>query len=216
MTLRLHRSGRLRTWIGGRLGGDFALGDRVWRRILHGLCAVALVYYYLPAHFFLLVTNEVALLLALLLVLVLEVGRHIAGLELPTIRPYEQGRVASYAFFAIAIVAAILVLPEPIAAAVVLGTALVDPLVGELRVARATPAVLWGVPTLAYLLLAFVGLAVIGGWPVGISLGLAALAAPFAVAAERPTSRIVDDDLLMTFVPAVVMVVAVLALRLPG
>ncbi|MGD0256314.1 MAG: hypothetical protein ABSB90_00305 [Thermoplasmata archaeon] len=216
MPLRLHRRGRFRSWLGARFGGDLELGDRIWRRVLHGLCAAILFYYLLPEEFFLFAPKEVVLVLALVAVLLLETLRHLAGLELPTIRPYEQRRVASFAFFAVAIVVAILLFPEPIAAAVVLGTALVDPLAGELRIARVRAAGLWAVPVAAYAGLAFVGLALIGRWPVLDSLGLALLAAPIAVAVERPKTRWVDDDLAMTFVPAVVLyVVAVLVLRLP-
>jgi len=184
--------------------------------VLHGLCAAVLLYYLLPDGFFIVAPKEVVLVAALVAVLVLEGLRHLVGLELPTIRPYEQKRVASFAFFALAIVLAVLLFPEPIAAAVVLGTALVDPLVGEMRVAGFRRATLWAVPILAYAGLAFVGLQLVGRWPVLDAIGLAVLAAPIAVAVERPKSRWVDDDLAMTFVPAVVLyVVAVLMLRLP-
>ncbi len=217
MTLRLHRSGRFRRWLGNRLGGDLELGDRIWRRVLHGLCAAVLVYYLLPNGFFLVAPKEVVLILALLAVLVLELLRHLVGLELPTIRPYEQKRVASFAFFAVALVLAVLLFPEPIGAAVVLGTALVDPLAGEMRVAGYRRAALWSVPAVVYAGLAFVGLQVVGRWPIVDAIGLAFLAAPIAVAVERPKSRWVDDDLAMTFVPAIVLyVVGVLVLHLPG
>ncbi|MCI4373285.1 MAG: hypothetical protein L3K02_06560, partial [Thermoplasmata archaeon] len=194
MTLRLHRRGRFRAWLGMRLGGDVELGDRVWRRVLHGLCAAVLLYYLIPDGFFIVAPKEEVLIAALALVLGLEALRHLAGLELPTIRPYEQRRVASFAFFAVAIVLAVLLFPVPIAAAVVLGTALVDPLAGEMRVAEFRRAALWGVPIVAYAGLAFAGLALVGRWPVLDSLGLAVLAAPIAVAVERPKSRWVDDD----------------------
>ncbi|MCI4365460.1 MAG: hypothetical protein L3K10_05290 [Thermoplasmata archaeon] len=216
MTLRLHRRGRFRAWLGARLGGDAQLGDRIWRRVLHGLCALVLLYYLLPNAFFVVAPKDEVLVLALFAVLLLEVLRHLAGLELPTIRPYEQRRVASFAFFAIAIVVVVLLFPEPIAGAVVLGTALVDPLAGELRVARRSVAVLWAVPVLAYAGLAWVGMAILGGWPPLLSLGLALLVAPLAVAVERPKSRWVDDDLVMTFVPAIALyLVAVVGLGLP-
>jgi hypothetical protein len=216
MTLHLHGRGRFRAWLGTRLGGDPELGDRIWRRILHGLCAVVLVYYLLPENFFLIAPKDVVLIAALVAVLFLETLRHLAGLELPTIRPYEQGRIASFAFFAIALVVVVLFFPIPIAAAVVLGTALVDPLAGEMRMAHFRPVTLWVVPTLVYAGLAWVGLALIGRWPVLDSVGLALLAAPIAIAVERPKSQWVDDDLLMTFVPAVVLVgVAGFVLGLP-
>ena len=216
MRLRLHRQGRFRAWLGARFGGDVVLGDRIWRRILHGLVGAALLYYALPDRFFVIAPKRSILLAALAAVLVLELLRHANVVELPTIRPYEAGRVGSYAFYAVAVVGAIVLFPEPIGAAVVLGTALVDPLAGELR---ASAAGRWAYPGLAlatYALLAFVGLGLVGRWPLADSAGLALLAAPVAVAAEWPTIAWVDDDLAMTFAPALVLyAVGVLALGLP-
>lgn len=217
MPIRLHRGGRFRRWLGGRLGGDEALGDRIWRRVLHGIVAVVLVYYALPDGFFVVVPKRSILLIALAVILGLELLRHAGLLELPTIRPYETGRIGSYAFYAIAVVGAIVLFPEPIAAAVVLGTALVDPLAGELRARPSAARAYPGAALAAYGGLAAVGLAGIGRWPLPDSLGLALLAAPIAVAAEWPTIGWIDDDLAMTFAPALALyLVGVVVLRLPG
>ena len=217
MGVRLHRHGRFRRWLGARLGGDEALGDRVWRRLLHAGTAVALLYYALPPAWFGPVPKRTVLLAALAAVLLLELARLGGAIELPTLRPYEARRVGSYAFYALAVVGAILLFPVPIGAAVVLGTAIVDPLAGELRVRprarRAYPAA----PLAVYFGLAAVGLVVVGGWPVGPGLALAALASPVAVAAEWPRLYWVDDDLAMTLAPALVLYgVGVLALGLPA
>lgn len=217
MALRLHRGGRFRTWLGARLGGDFALGDRIWRRILHGLGAGALVYYVLPADFFVIAPKVDILLAALAAVLLLELLRHVAGLEIPTIRPYEAERIGSFAIFGIAIVLVIVLAPLPIACAVVLGTAFVDPLAGELRRLPDPRGLDVTLSFAAYAALAFVGLAVIGRWPVVASAGLALVASAVAVAVERPKVWWLDDDLLMTLVPAAVLyLLAVPVLRLPA
>jgi len=217
MELRLHRQGRFRRWLGASLGGDEELGDRAWRRTLHVLGAGVLIYYPLPENFFLVAPKWVVLLAALAAVVVLEVLRHTSGLEIPTIRAYESRRVASFVFYALALVLAVLFFPLAIGAAVVLGTAVVDPLAGELRRAfHALPTTV-GLPLAAYEGLAVTGLAGIGGWPLVPSVGLAAGAAVIAVAAERPKWPWVDDDLAMTLAPAVFLyVVGVLALGLPG
>jgi dolichol kinase len=216
MELRLHWHGRFRRWLGAALGGDEELGDRAWRRIMHLLGALVLVYYAIPDDFFVIAPKADVLLAALAVMLVLEALRHTAGLELPTIRPYETHRIASFVFFSLALVLAVLLFPLPIAAAVVLGTAIVDPVAGELRRQSTSPVLTVGLPLGAYGLLAFVGLAAIGGWPAGLSALLAAAAAPLAVAAERPKWPWVDDDLVMTFVPGLFLYgVGVLALGLP-
>ncbi|MGA8542889.1 MAG: hypothetical protein WB947_05045 [Thermoplasmata archaeon] len=217
MAVRLHRGGKFRRWLGARLGGDFEKGDRVWRRTLHAIGAVVLVYYVLPTNFFLIAPKEYILLVALAAVLIVEGLRHAIGLQLPTIRPYEEGRVGSFAIFGTAIVIAILVFPLPIACAVILGTALVDPLAGELR--RDPRHRGWDLmlPFVAYSALAFVGLAVMGRWPALPSVGLAVVAGAIGVAVERPKVWWYDDDFAMALVPAVVLyVLGVLALGLPG
>jgi dolichol kinase len=217
MGLRLHRGGKFRTWLGARFGGDFALGDRLWRRALHGLGAVALVYYVVPTDFFRIAPKEYVLLAALAFVLALELLRHLAGLELPTIRSYEEDRIGSFAVFAVAIVAAVLLFPLPIACAVVLGTAVVDPLAGELRANPRYRKLDVAVPFLTYSALAFTGLAVLGRWAPLPSVGLALLAGGIAVAVERPKVWWVDDDLVVTLVPAVALyLIAVVGLGLPS
>jgi hypothetical protein len=216
MALRLHRQGRFRRWLGQALGGDEELGDRAWRRVLHLFGAAVLVYYPLPENFFVVAPKEYVLIAALVAMFVLEVLRHLAGLELPTIRPYEAHRVASFAFYALALVLAVLLFPLPIGAAVVLGTAAVDPIAGELRRGSRPVALTVGVPFAVYALLAFAGLAAVGGWPPLPSAALALAAAPIAVAAERPKLPWVDDDLVMTLVPALFLyLTGVVALGLP-
>jgi hypothetical protein len=218
VAVRLHRGGKFRTWLGTRLGGDFALGDRAWRRILHAIGAVVLVYYPIPNDFFLIAPKEYILLGALAAVYVLEALRHLIGLQLPTIRPYEEGnRIGSFAIFGTAIVLAILIFPVPIACAVVLGTALVDPVAGEMR--RHPRFRGWdiAVPFALFWGLAFVGLAAMGRWPAAPSFGLAAVAASIAVAVERPKVWWYDDDFAMALLPAVVLyVLGVVWLGLPG
>jgi hypothetical protein len=208
MPPRLHRGGRFRAWLGRALGGDEELGDRIWRRVLHGLGAFVLVYFALPTGFFVVVPKEYVLLAALTAVLLLEVGRHVAGLQLPTLRPYEEHRIASFAFFAVALTGAVLLFPLPIAAAVVLGVAMVDPLVGELRLRRMPVVRRWLIGGTVYVGLALLGLWLLGGWPFLPSLALALPAALLALAAEHPKMPWVDDDLAMTFVPALFLYAA--------
>jgi hypothetical protein len=162
--VRLHRGGRTRTWLGARFGGDYELGDRLYRRLLHCLGALAVLYLILPSGIFVVVPTEVVLLAALEMILVLEFLRHVRGLEMPTIRPYETDRIASYVWYAIALVAALLLFPRPVAAAVIIGTALVDPLLGELRLHARTPAGSLGPGVTIYAVVAAVAFVVFGGW----------------------------------------------------
>lgn len=197
------------------LGGDEELGDRAWRRTMHLFGAAVLVYYLIPDNFFVVAPKAYVLLAALGVMFLLEALRHAVGLELPTIRPYEAHRVASFVFYSLALVLAVLLFPPPIGAAVVLGTAAVDPIAGELRRRDRSTTVTVGIPFAVYAVLAFVGMAGLGGWPMLPSALLAVAAAPIAVAAERPKWPWVDDDLVMTLVPAIFLYgVGILALGL--
>lgn len=212
--MRLHRGGRTRTWLGARFGGGYELGDRLYRRLLHCLGAVAVLYLILPSGFFVVVPTEVVLLAALEMILVLEFLRHVRGWEMPTIRPYEKDRIASYAWYGIALTAALLLFPRPVAAAVIVGTALVDPLLGELRLRAATPAGSLAPGIGIYAVVAAAAFMIFGGWRGLPVVGFAILAAVLAVLVEWPTWGTVDDDLAMTLVPGAVLT-AILLVR-PG
>jgi hypothetical protein len=209
--VRLHTGGRFRGWLGARFGGDLVVGDRIHRRLLHGLGAFALLYLIVPPRLLVVVPNDVILLVALELIFIVEYLRHVRHWELPTIRPYEEGRIASYVFYATALTAALLFFPGPVAAAVVLGTALVDPLLGELRLRSTHPAssIVPGISV--YTVLAAVAFAIFGGWR-GLALGILALvAAVVAVSVEWPAWGTVDDDLAMTLVPGAILTAILLA-----
>jgi dolichol kinase len=212
--LRLHRGGQFRRRLARAFGRDETEGDVLWRRILHGTGAFVLVYYLLPDDFFVVASKELVLLLALAAAFVLELARHRFGLELPTIRGYESNRPASFLFYSVGLVVAVLLFPEGIAAVVVVGTAFVDPIAGDLRTSGRSATVRLSVPIVVYAVLAAVALAVVGRWPLDAAVGLGALAAVVAVLVERWRFRWVDDDLTMTVVPAVVLLGAAVGLGL--
>jgi hypothetical protein len=205
MPIRLHWQGRFRAALGRLLGGDYALGDRAWRRILHGLGAGVLLYYVLPPRFFILLPTVDVLLLALAAVLVLEALRHVAHLELPTIRSYEVGRVSSFAYFASGLVVAVLLFPPAVATVVVLGTAFIDPLVGELRRTPTGVRLYPAVPLLAYVALGTIALVAAFRWAVISAAALSIVGSVIALAVERPKSSWIDDDIAMTLVPGIAL-----------
>jgi hypothetical protein len=214
--LRLHQGGEFRRRLAAAFGREESEADELWRRIIHGAGAFVLLYDVLPSNFFVVVPKVVVLLAALAAVLVLEVLRLGLGAELPTIRGYEARRPASYVFYAVALAGAVLFLPPPLAAAVVLGTAFVDPLAGELRRSdrwrRPGPFVAFA----AYTVLAAGALGLVGRWPWAGAVGLGALAAAVAVVVERWRFRWLDDDLTMTVAPALVLYgLGVVVLGLP-
>ncbi len=179
---------------------------------MHGLGAVVLVYFLVPAGFFVVLPNVAVLLLALGVVLFLEGLRRYGRIDLPTIRTFERDRVASFAYFAVALVAAVLLFPMPIAVAVVLGTAFVDPLIGEMRLSARARRGVPSVPIAVYAILALACFRAIGGWSWGFAAGAAVIASALAIAVESLRARHLDDDLTMTIVPGAVLTVLVLAM----
>ena len=216
MTSRLHHDGRFRRWLAASLGRDESEGDRLWRRSMHLGGALVLLYYPVPSAWLGPVPKEALLLGALGAVVALEVARLVGHVELPTIRGYEARRPASYLYYAVGLVLAVLVFPEGIAVAVVLGVAFVDPLAGELRSqvrwARLAPAL----PLAVYAALAVGALREVGPWPWPAAVGLGVVASGVAVGVERLRHAWLDDDLTMTVAPALFLyVTGVLALGLP-
>ena len=209
MGLRLHRDGRTRAWIGRRFGGDESLGDRIWRRILHLGGLVVLAVYVVPAGTFGPVPVKAVPVLGLAVLLALEAYRWRGGVELPTLRAHEHGRMASYAYYGIALVIAVLVFPEPIAVAVVLGAALVDPLLGELRLRSGNRHLHAAVGVATYTVLAAVPISALGEVPVITAGALGLLGGAVAVAVEGPDSLVpLDDDLAMIVVPGLLLAAA--------
>lgn len=215
MGVRLHRGGRTRSWLGAQLGGDIALGDRAWRRGLHLAGLLVLAVFVLPAKTFGPVPVRVVLVLALAAVLCMEAARLLGHLSLPTIRPHEEGRVASYAYYAVALTVAVLAFPEVVAVVAVAGAAVVDPLLGELRlrgIARPTAALLGTVVYAAVGVLILLRLSTV---PVGIATIVALGVGALAVSVEGPGSWLpVDDDLATVLLPGASL--ALLAWLGPG
>ncbi|MCI4334699.1 MAG: hypothetical protein L3K04_03615 [Thermoplasmata archaeon] len=188
--------------MGAWFAGDPTEGDRVYRRLLHVAAGISIIYYLVPVQILPGLSRAALLLIALLLVLSLEACRLAGWLVLPALRLHEERRPASFVYFGSAVVVALLVVPEAYAIVAIVGTALVDPLIGELRAsprgARAYPAV----PLVVYAAIALPILSCLGGFPWASAAALAAAGALLAVAVESPQSRHLDDDLLMTLVPA--------------
>jgi hypothetical protein len=203
--VRLHRGGRFRTWLGQRLGGDYALGDRAWRRILHLLGLLALLYYVVPPDFFVVVSTQEVLILILAAALIAEAGRHLFRVEIPLIRPVEEDRIASFVYFAVALVAAVLIFPMPVATVVVIGTSVFDPFVGELRGSARFGRYYPSAPVALYAVMAAGVLFALTTWsPVEVIL-LAIAGAVVAIASEAPKTKWIDDDLAMTLLPGLLL-----------
>jgi hypothetical protein len=205
MPPRLHTGGNVRRWIGRQAGGDEALGERIWRRLVHLTGLLALLYYVVPGDFFVVVTTREIVYALVVLVVLIELARHTIGLEVPSLRPYEEHRIASYTYYGLAIAAVLLFFPVPIGAVAICGTATIDPLIGELRGSSRFRSWYPTLPAIAYAGMAIVGFRLLTTWSIVEVLALGVMAMAVAILAERPRYRWMDDDLAMTLAPALVV-----------
>ncbi len=216
MTLPSDPEGRRAS--GREPASDVIPGDRDlwWRRTIHVLGALVLLYYVLPSDTFVIASTTTVLLFLLAIGLTIELLRHTVGLKPPLIRPYEEGRVASFAWYAIALTVALLAFPPPIATTVILGAAFVDPLIGELRRVHAWNRYYPSAPIALYLALSIPTLYGFGRWSAGAAILGAALATTLAIAVERKKSAWFDDDWTMVLIPgAALTILAAIFLGLP-
>ena len=178
----------------------------VLRRGAHASMALAPLYYALPVNLPFLGIHRWSVVVAFFsAIMVFEAFRLWKGITFMGLRPHEKGQIASFAWAAAGITAVLWLCPHDIASAALIGMAFVDPLAGELRRAGVHDKV-----TLASTLLVYFGLciAVLFVWDMRSapeSLLLSVVAAFLAVASERIKTPYIDDDFLMSVIPAAAM-----------
>jgi hypothetical protein len=169
------------------------------RRIVHLSAPAFLVYYYLPSPLWEGgPTPQVALLATLVIVLTFELVRLVRGFKVPGMRSYEKEQISAGAWAGIALTVAFLFFPVQYAAPVIVGMALVDPVIGKVRRTRWYP---WG-PYLFHLAIMITVLALflpLDLWTVIV----AAITSALALGAEGIKTSYVDDDFLMIVVPLI-------------
>jgi hypothetical protein len=167
------------------------------RRVVHLSAPAFLVYYFLPSPLWEGgPTPQVALLAALAVTMSFELARLLIGFRVPGMRSYERDQISAGAWAGIALTVAFLFFPFELAAPVIIGMAIVDPVIGRLRRTG------W-YPWLPYLLHLAIMVSVLGVLlPLDLRTVLAAAAtSALALVAEGYKTRYVDDDFLMIVVP---------------
>jgi len=167
------------------------------RRIVHISAPVFLVYYYLPSPLWEGgPPRQVALLGVLALVMAFELSRLVLGFKVPGMREYEKDQVSAGAWAGIALTVAFLFFPIEYAAPVIVGMAVVDPVISKLRRTRWYP---WA-PYVLHLVIMVAVLALF--LPLDPRLVLvAAITSALALGAEGIKTSYVDDDFLMIVIP---------------
>jgi hypothetical protein len=173
--------------------------SNIARRIVHVSAPLFLVYYFLPSPLWEGgPTRQVALLIALAISLGFELLRLVIGFNVPGMRSYERDQISAGAWAAIALTFAFLFFPFELAAPVIVGMAIVDPVIGKVRRTKWYP----GFP---YLLHLAIMLTVLGALvPLDLRTVVAAvITSALALLAEGFKTSYVDDDFLMIVVPLI-------------
>ncbi len=173
--------------------------DPHWfRRAVHGMGAGFVLYYLLPHGAWWDPVRTWGPWILLAAALVLEAVRMRGGIRSEHffgLREYERTRVSGYVYFGMASVVLLTLVPQPLAIPCLVGAALGDPLLGELRNrGRPLGALVAGV-------LFGAGLFLIAGW--GWALALAG--GVLLVVGESSRIPWLDDDLTMPLLPAAVL-----------
>jgi hypothetical protein len=169
------------------------------RRMVHISAPFFLVYYFLPSPLWPGgPTREVGLLLIMIAALLFELARLLIGFKVPGMRWYEAEQMSAGAWAAVALTVAFLFFPFSYSAAVIIGMAVVDPLISKVRGTGWYPYV----PFLVHLAIVLTVFVLI--LPLSAQLVLAGVVtSAIAIAAESIKTRYVDDDFLMIVVPLV-------------
>lgn len=171
----------------------------VARKAVHISAPLFLVYYAFPTPLWPGgIPRESGLLLALALAMGFELTRLVLGFRVPGMREYEAEQMSAGAWAAIAITFAFLFFPLEMSAPVIVGMALVDPVISILRRTK------W-YPWLPYALHVAIMITVLSLFlQLDLRVLLVSLAtSALAIAAEGIKTRYVDDDFLMIALPLI-------------
>jgi len=179
--------------------------DAHWyRRVFHAFGASFLVYYLLPNEAWI---NTLKFWVPPIIVIfsiaieILRIKGFVSSDHFFGLRMYEQKRVGSYVFFAVAILLLLRFFPQPIAIPCILCACLGDPLIGEIRFRRGMKYVyvLGFLICMGFFLIAWYKADPILILTVGIVGGLG------AIIGETKKFWWLDDDFMIQMVPALLV-----------
>ncbi len=171
------------------------------RKAVHLSAPLFLVYYFLPSPLWPGgPSRESSLLIVLAVVMAFELVRLLTGNKVPGMREYEQEQLSAVAWAAMALTFALLFFPLELSAPVVVGMAVVDPLIGLVRGTRWYPAL----PYALHAAIMMVVLSLFFALDARVVL-IALITSAIALAAEGIKNRYVDDDFLMIALPLIAL-----------
>ncbi|HDO19596.1 MAG TPA: dolichol kinase [Thermoplasmatales archaeon] len=174
-----------------------------YRRALHAFASIFIAYYLLPDHGEWSVVKKIAVILSISIFTALEIYRIISKRNLLFgLRDYEKNRFGSYLYFGIGAAVLLLLFEQQISIPCIVSASLIDPVAGEMRKRGALYAYALSV-TLSFAIF----LVVWYNSPSPFSIIVPLIAALAITAGEFKKSKLLDDDLVMQILPAVVIAI---------
>ncbi len=182
------------------------------RRFVHALVALAPIYYLFPVDLpYIGLPRWVLLVVFISAMFAFESVRIWKKITFLGLRPHEKGRLASHAWAAAGLFIVLWLFPHDIASAAIVGWALVDPWMGELRSRKLTASSVILASALVYFVLAVIMFVAWNERPGIDFVALGLVGTAVAIPAEYVKVRNIDDDFVMSVLPALAMLlVAVL------
>ncbi len=172
----------------------------VLRRFIHVLTGLGSVYYIIPRELLPGLQKETALVVLLLAILTFESVRIQLSIRIIGLRHYEYSRLSGFAWAFLGIGTVVIFFPAYIAVPCLASMALMDPLAGEMRAKGSKHLSDLVLPlSFAIFIVSFTVFRV----PLHTSVPLALAGSVISWLSERFKFKSIDDDFLMSFLPAV-------------
>ncbi len=180
--------------------------EEIVRRSVHAIVACAPIYYLLPVDLpYIGIPRWVLLVIFISAMFVFESVRIWKKITFLGLRPHEKGQLASHGWAAAALFIVLWLFPHDIATAAIVGWAIVDPILGILRSTKIDKTRVVTVGSAVYFVLAVVMYLLWNERPPLEYAFLSLIGMVVAIPAEHVKVRYIDDDFLMSVLPALAM-----------
>ncbi len=175
----------------------------IFRRIFHMTAVVYLVYYLIPEELSPGFFKWHGVLIIVFAALIAEMLRLRRAKLVFGMRYYEERRISAYAWFALGMGIALLIFEMKYVVPVVIGMAVIDPLIGEVR--RKKKRLYPTFPSILYGAIMFLSLFILSGMAFIWLLFFTIIGTVSAISAEQWDLKYVDDDFLMLVIPLITL-----------
>jgi hypothetical protein len=175
----------------------------IFRRIFHMTAMVYLVYYIIPDELSPGFFKWHGVLIIVFAALIAEMLRLRRTKLVFGMRYYEERRISAYAWFALGMGIALLIFEMKYVVPVVIGMAVIDPLIGEVR--RRKKRLYPALPSILYGAIMFLSLFILTGISLIWLLLFTVIGTVSAISAEQWDIKYVDDDFLMLVIPLITL-----------